>query len=292
MSLPGQDTRATQSQPTAVRQTTGRAPGTGSDQGISRCAGCGAPFSGAGSNCASCRRNSARAATKRRASAASEPKAAAASRPRVKAASKPRVKATELDDRPRPAVRLLGYLLASGGFAATLQFGVWLAIGFLCVTAGCALGLAGTPGVRWRNGILTGLLLSTLGTAIHIGVLAREHEPGVNADQGPSPFLELTVQTSRRVRGELVVQGVVLNTGEGEAFSPAVELEVYEASSGTLVAIESAYPVGTFETALASGDAAPFRNVAVIPDGVDQIEWEIILDEYPGTVVREEATRP
>ena len=186
-------------------------------------------------------------------------------------------------------VRLVGYLLAAAGFAATLQFGLWLAVGFVCVSAGCGLGMAGTPGVRWRNGLLTGLLLSVLGAAIHVGVLAREPAGVADTDQGPPPFLEVTVQSSTHIRGELVVRGVVENTGVGEAYSPALELDVYEASSGTLVAVDTAYPANTVEITLASGDTAAFRHVASIPDGVGEIEWEVIQDEYPGNVVTEGA---
>ena len=173
---------------------------------------------------------------------------------------------------------MIGYLLAVAGFTATFAPGLWLGAGFVGVSAGCVLGLNGTPKVRWPGGLLIGLLLSILGSGIGAGVLARDPGLAGDADQGAQPFLVVSVRSSEYRDGELVVRGTVRNVGGGATFSPAIELVVHEASSGTLVATETAYPGGEIEAWLQPRGGASFEHLALIPDNVGPIEWTVTIE--------------
>ena len=173
-------------------------------------------------------------------------------------------------------------MLALAGFSATVAPGWWLGAGFVTISCGYALGSKGTPGVRWRDGLAIGLVLSLLGATIGATVLARDI--GAHAAAVPQPFLEVTVRSSERRQGELVVRGTVRNTGEAPGFGASIELNVYETSSGTLVAAETAYPADTIEAWLAPGAEASFQHVAAIPEGVGPIEWAVVVEDTPGLV--------
>jgi hypothetical protein len=153
----------------------------------------------------------------------------------------------------RDLLPAVGYLLALGGFSATVASGWWLGVGFVTISYGYALGSRGAPLVRWRDGVAVGLVLSLLGATIGANVLARDTGYGAAALQ---PFLEVTVQASEREPTELVVRGTVRNTGAAAVFGSSIELYVYESSNGTLVASETAYPADTIEAWLAPGEEA------------------------------------
>ena len=154
------------------------------------------------------------------------------------------------------------------------------------------MGSTGTALVRWRDGLAVGLVLSLLGGTIGANVLARH--PGAQAAAMLQPFWAVTVESSESSldENELVVRGTVHNTGPAAVFGPSIELLVYETSSGMLVASETAYPGDTIDSWLASGAKEPFQHVALIPDGVGPVEWEIVLDDTPGTVVMDAEGAP
>ena len=179
----------------------------------------------------------------------------------------------------------LGYLLALTGFSATVASGWWLAAGFVTICYGYAIGTTGTALVRRRDGLVVGLVLSLLGGTIGATVLGRDF--GVQAATVPQPFLEIRIESTKTnpEAHELTVRGIVRNTGPAAVFSPSIELLVHEISTGALVATDTAYPGDMIESWLASGAERPFQHVALIPDDVGPVEWEIVLDDTRGTVV-------
>ena len=190
-------------------------------------------------------------------------------------------------DDERRGLQVLGYLLAAGGFAATLAPGLWLPAGYLGVSAGCVLGLDGTEKRRWLGGLAMGLMLAVLGSTISATVLAGGRgRSGV--DDEPLPLLVVSVRSTEYRDGELAVRGTVRNVGKGPAFSPAIELSVHQTSNGKLVASETAYPEDEIETWLQPGDGATFEHLAYIPDDVGSIEWTVTLEDDPGTVIGED----
>jgi|TARA_Y100000031_G_C8166901_1_gene359826 hypothetical protein len=85
--------------------------------------------------------------------------------------------------------------------------------------------------------------------------------------------------------GELRVQGTVENTGVGPAFSPAIELLVFEGpEQAQLLASDTAYPDGGFDREFHPGQDARFQYSLPIPDMPGEIFWEVIVNEYPSDV--------
>lgn len=226
-----------------------------------KCPSCGGRLVNESEDCASCGRGDRRQQA---------PRGAAAT-------------ASDTSETKKDLLPACGYLLALAGFSATFAPGWWLGVGFVTITYGYALGSQGARLVRWRDGVAVGVVLSLLGATIGAEVLGRG--VGAYAAAAPQPFLEVTVQASERQGEELAIRGIVRNTGSAAIFGPSIELTVYERSSGTLVASETAYPADTIEAWLAPGEQAWFRHTAAIPDGVGPIEWAVAIDDGPGAVV-------
>lgn len=254
---------------------------------ITRCAECGTRLSDGTTICGRCqgarRRSPPPPVTSSARASAPTPKQTTASKTPAAAASSP------VDDERR-WLQLIGYLLVAGGFTATLAPGLWLGAGFVGVSAGCVLGLSGTPKARWGRGLLMGVLLSILGSVLGASVLTRDR--AADANREPQPILLVTIRSSDYRNGELIVWGTVHNVGEIAVFSPAIELDVHEASSGTLVAAETAYPDDEIEAWLRPGDRASFEHLALIPDNVGPIEWTVTAEGQSSAVVGTGATQP
>jgi hypothetical protein len=174
-------------------------------------------------------------------------------------------------------------VLLVAGFLATFVPG-WQAYGFVAVWIGCGLGLKGSRVVQWGGGLAIGLALAYVG--VTIGGLSAAPPPA--DDSSPQPFLVVTVQSVVRVQAELIVRGSVLNTGTGPAYSPAVELIVFEDPGETLLANEIAYPQDVFVADLNPGQLAPFEVTADLLDDAGTIRWDVTQTDYPGEVVSQE----
>lgn len=182
----------------------------------------------------------------------------------------------------RDLLHLVGYLIAAAGFVVTLFPGWWMTVGFVCVWVGYALGARGVSFQRWRDGLVVGIALTLLGVTLGDTVLARRQT--VAAPGGPQPFLEVTIQTSRHRSDELFIRGTISNVGDEVALSPSVELMVRDVATGSLVAADTAYADRTPEAELAPGGEAPFVFTAFVPHDPRAVEWEIVVEDYPGRV--------
>ncbi|MDP6608411.1 MAG: hypothetical protein QF463_05030 [Vicinamibacterales bacterium] len=207
--------------------------------------------------------------------------------PAASAAPKPpRSEALEAADRSDAtalALNRIGSLLLAAGFLATFVPG-WMAYGFVAVWVGCGLGLKGSRVARWAGGLAIGLCLTLVGVTIGglSGAPAAAEAPTLQ------PFLVVTVQSMERADAELVVRGTVLNTGNGPAYSPAVELTVFEDPGENVVADEIAYPQDIFIADLNPGQLAPFEVTADLPDDAGTIRWDVAQNDHPGEVVSQE----
>ena len=208
---------------------------------------------------------------------------------RDRTASTRRSATSSQSETQRDLIPALGYLLALAGFSATFAPGWWLGAGFVTMCCGYALGSTGTPTVRWRDGLTVGLVLSLLGATVSTNLLAGNTPAGTDAVH--QPFLEVTVRSSEQRGDELIVRGTVRNTGRASVFSPSIELNVYDTSSGTLVAAETAYPANTIEAWFLAGAQASFQHVAPLPAGVGPIEWAVSVEDAPGSVTHDAGGR-
>jgi hypothetical protein len=178
---------------------------------------------------------------------------------------------------------LASRILLIGGFGATFISG-FAPIGFLAVWAGCGLGLPGSKQTRWLGGLglSTGLLMLSL--AVGSGVTTFSADPALLVDES-QPFLEVRVESWNYANGELRVQGTVENTGAGPAFSPAIELLVFEGpEQEELLASDTAYPDGGFDREFHPGQDARFQHALRILDPPVEIFWEIVVDQYPSDI--------
>ena len=208
-------------------------------------------------------------------------------RPAASAAPKPpRSEAREAADRSDAttlAVSRLGSVLLLAGFLATFVPD-WQAYGSVAVWIGCGLGLKGSHVVKWGGGLAIGLALAYVGVTIG-GLSAAPPPPD---DSSPQPFLVVTVQSTQRADAGLIVRGTVLNTGTGPAYSPAVELILFEDPGETLLANEIAYPQDYFIADLNPGQLAPFELTADLLHDAGTIRWDVTQTDYPGEVVLQE----
>ena len=81
------------------------------------------------------------------------------------------------------------------------------------------------------------------------------------------------------------VTGAVVNTGSAAAFSPPIELVVYEDDiRDAVLASDTAYLEGTFDWYLRQGQETTFEHAVLEPDQPGQVVWEIVVGDAPGSV--------
>jgi hypothetical protein len=178
---------------------------------------------------------------------------------------------------------LASRILLIGGFGATFISG-FAPVGFLAVWAGCGLGLPGSKQTRWLGGfgLSTGLLLLSL--AVGSGITTFSAGPALVEDES-RPFLEVRVVGWNYADGELRVQGTMENTGAGPAFSPVIELLVFDGpEQEELLASDTAYPDGAFDREFHPGEDASFHYALRIPEPPVEIFWEVLVHQYPSDV--------
>ena len=205
------------------RRAPGRGAGTDPEarRPPTKCPRCGTRLAGPNARCELCARVARRRPPTRVIGRAVAPDPPSRSRSRrlparrQKPGAAPVVTVKSEADTLQGGLRALGFMLAVGGFGATLMPGVWLGAGCLGICVGCFFGVDRPSHVaRWRCAVLASVVLSALGFAIGANVLGRDVAT-VNAHDGPQPFLVVTVESTEYRDGELVIKGIVRNTGKG-----------------------------------------------------------------------------
>ncbi len=230
-----------------------------------RCPSCGARWKGRGPYCAQCRFR-----------IGPSPAGAGA------ALRADRFEQDELELGQATALAFLARVLLIGGFVATFIPGFAI-IGFLAVWAGCGIGLPGGTRTRWVGGFGLSAALLLLSLAVGTGVTAFTRSAPPDDRNAGAPFLEVTIESWQYAEGALSVTGAVANTGSAAAFSPALELIVYEDDTREAVlASDTAYPEGAY---LRQGQETTFEHAVRVPDQPAQIVWEIIVGDTPGRII-------
>lgn len=99
-----------------------------------------------------------------------------------------------------------------------------------------------------------------------------------------TPNIHVTVAKGVYEHGFLKVHGVAENTGAKPAFSPAIELQVYDQSGEVLLAKDTAYPTGTLLANMQPGHKAAFQHMTSVPGQPARIRWKVVVKDYPGDV--------
>lgn len=100
-----------------------------------------------------------------------------------------------------------------------------------------------------------------------------------------TPNIHVTVIKGAYERGFIKVHGVAENTGAKPAFSPAIQLQVYDATGDVLLATDTAHPTGTLLANMQPGQKAAFQHIMSVPGEPAQIRWKVVVKDYPGDVV-------
>ena len=94
------------------------------------------------------------------------------------------------------------------------------------------------------------------------------------------PRLKIKIQKSTYEYGYLKVIGVVENVGEKPAFSPTINLRVYDSSLKTLLAEDTTWPAGHYAKDMNPGTSAAFECIESVPDEPEHIRYEVKIEKY------------
>jgi hypothetical protein len=100
----------------------------------------------------------------------------------------------------------------------------------------------------------------------------------------PAPFIRVTVTRSVYEHGYLRVLGIAENTGTGAAYSPAIEVKVYNEKETVLLASDRSYPAGALARDFAPGARAAFEALTRVPGDPDEIMYRVGVPDFPGKV--------
>jgi hypothetical protein len=93
--------------------------------------------------------------------------------------------------------------------------------------------------------------------------------------------LRLTVQRTEYDYGFFKLEGIAENIGDADAFSPTINLYIYDETGRTLLADDATWPVGQYLTRMPPGQSAAFQHIVSVPSGYGKIRWEIRVKEFP-----------
>ncbi len=121
-------------------------------------------------------------------------------------------------------------------------------------------------------------LIGSLGTQLGGG--AGSAPTSVASPRTVQPRLLITVQRAEYAYGYFKVVGIVKNVGSAPAFSPTVNLRVTRGD--TVLAEDSAWPVGTLLRQLPVGGEAAFEVSSRVPGdpGSEWISYEVAMSKY------------
>lgn len=101
-----------------------------------------------------------------------------------------------------------------------------------------------------------------------------------------NPKILLKINKVTYEHGYFKVVGVAENIGEASAFSPTINLEIYDSSGKTLLAQDSTWPAGHYLKKFAPGSSAAFEIIESVPGEPDRVRWQLSVKDYPYEVKR------
>lgn len=121
------------------------------------------------------------------------------------------------------------------------------------------------------------------------GVLVSCRDPNAEHSSPPTPRqpkIELRLQNVEYEYGYFKVVGVARNVGTASAYSPTINLQVFDSkASETLLAEDSAWPTGLWLKDMAPGASAAFELMARVPGEPSRVRWRVSMEDYPYEII-------